>query len=75
MNYLNQILMEEDTSICESVQRGVQSSAYRKGRLMVASDSCSVDSSGSNEKQCSVWHTEVAVAQFHHLLRHYTEVK
>jgi len=63
--YLNQVLLEEDTAITESVQRGLRSQAYRRGRLVV--------SRGGAEEQ--KWHTEIAVAQFHHLLQHYCDMK
>jgi phenylpropionate dioxygenase-like ring-hydroxylating dioxygenase large terminal subunit len=57
--YLNQVLLEEDTGICESVQRGLKSKAYKGGRLMVSKG-------GEMEQK---WHTEIAVAHFHQLLR------
>lgn len=62
VDYLNQVLLQEDTSICESVQRGVQSKAYSRGRLMV--------SRGGVVGQ--KWHTELAVAYFHQLLKQFT---
>jgi choline monooxygenase len=62
VNYLNQVLLQEDTGICESVQRGLQSSAYQRGRLMV-----SRGGGASGQK----WHTELAVAYFHKLLKKY----
>lgn len=65
VNYLNQVLLEEDTNLCESVQRGLQSAAYTRGRLMV--------SKGGVDDQ--PWHTEVAVAQFHNLVKHYTNTQ
>ena len=65
VEYLNQVLLEEDTGICESVQRGVQSRAFTQGRLMVSKGGC-------GEQK---WHTEIAVAHFHQLLRRYTGEK
>lgn len=62
VDYLNQVLLQEDTSICESVQRGLKSKAYSRGRLMV--------SRGGAEGQ--KWHTELAVAYFHKLLKKFT---
>ena len=61
VQYLNQVLLEEDTAICESVQRGLKSKPYKHGRLMV--------SKGSSQEQ--KWHTEIAVARFHQLLSRY----
>jgi phenylpropionate dioxygenase-like ring-hydroxylating dioxygenase large terminal subunit len=65
VDYLNQILLQEDTSICESVQRGLQSKSYSRGRLMVSKG-------GSSGQK---WHTELAVAYFHQLLREHTGVE
>ena len=62
VEYLNQVLLQEDTGLCESVQRGVQSRAYQRGRLMVAQ--------GGDSAQ--KWHTELAVAYFHQLLQSHT---
>lgn len=62
VEYLNQVLSEEDTDICESVQRGLKSKAYERGRLMVSKG-------GATGQK---WHTELAVAYFHQLLKAHT---
>jgi len=64
VNYLNQVLLEEDTSICESVQRGISSRGYERGRFIIA-----------NNKDKQPWYTELAVAQFHNLVKHYTGIQ
>lgn len=35
IDYANNVLQEEDNRLCESVQRGLKSRGYRRGRLMV----------------------------------------
>ena len=61
VEYLNKVLLEEDTHICESVQRGLQSKAFKGGQLMVSKGGCTAQK----------WHTEIAVARFHQLVRQY----
>lgn len=67
VDYLNKVLLQEDTGLCESVQRGLQSRAYQRGRLMVAGGG----GGGGNRDQ--KWHTELAVAYFHKLLKAHTD--
>lgn len=51
VEYLNKVLLEEDTSLCESMQKGLLSRAYKQGRLCVAPNDAS-------------WETEKSLAQF-----------
>ena len=38
IDYLENVLVEEDVSLCESVQRGLHSRGYRQGRFVVNRD-------------------------------------
>ncbi len=53
VNYLNNVLGEEDIALCESIQQGIASRGYQQGRFVLDPD--------------DGWTTERAVAQFHAL--------
>lgn len=56
VSYLNTVLLEEDTGICESIQHGLNSTGYDQGRFVIDPD--------------DGWATERSVAQFHGLVHH-----
>eukprot|EP00013_Stygamoeba_regulata_P027176 CAMPEP_0177662838 /NCGR_PEP_ID=MMETSP0447-20121125/19558_1 /TAXON_ID=0 /ORGANISM="Stygamoeba regulata, Strain BSH-02190019" /LENGTH=127 /DNA_ID=CAMNT_0019168539 /DNA_START=325 /DNA_END=708 /DNA_ORIENTATION=- len=82
--YLNNVLLEEDTGICESVQRGLSSRSYTRGRLVVTPEEkaasnttagaapgmtgANVASGTESIGQSQPWASELALAQFHHLV-------
>jgi hypothetical protein len=53
VQYLNEVLLEEDTTLCESIQNGLNSRSYTQGRFVIDPN--------------DGWATERAVAQFHGL--------
>ncbi len=55
-NYLWSTIWEEDASICESVQRGLQSRGYRQGRFMINPDKPSVSEYGPHLFQLNYAH-------------------
>eukprot|EP00927_Polykrikos_kofoidii_P035132 TRINITY_DN29704_c0_g1_i1.p1 TRINITY_DN29704_c0_g1~~TRINITY_DN29704_c0_g1_i1.p1 ORF type:complete len:431 (+),score=56.50 TRINITY_DN29704_c0_g1_i1:61-1353(+) len=54
VQYLNDVLLNEDTKLCESMQQGMMSKGFQQGRL-------SLSATGS-------WETEKSLAQFHALV-------
>eukprot|EP00947_MAST-08B_sp_MAST-8B-sp1_P003990 g3990.t1 len=54
VQYLNEVLLEEDTALCESIQTGLASKGYSQGRFVIDPE--------------DGWATERAVAQFHGLV-------
>ena len=53
VRFLNEVLLEEDTALCESIQQGLESRGYEQGRFVIS--------------PTDGWETEKSVAQFHAL--------